>query len=96
MRQIIDISLSKSEEKYNQGLERLEREVVNCFLRRDEKWERKLLEVKLCSTPNSPRLLTSRNTTSQTNVKPLNVSPTNFYNLTGLAGASSFCANPPI
>lgn len=39
LRQIIDISLSKLEEKYNQDLER---EVMNCLLRRDEKWERKL------------------------------------------------------
>ncbi len=97
LRQIIDISLSKLEEKCNQDLERLERQMVNCLLRRDEKWEKKLMKVKFCSTPTSPRLLTSRTSMSQTHYEPVtNVSQTNTTNLTGLAGASSCCANPPI
>ncbi len=93
LRQIIDISLSKLEEKCNQDLER---EMMNCFLRRDEKWEKKLMKVKFCSTPTSPRLLTSRTSLSQTHYEPVtNVSQINTPNLTSLAGASSCCANPP-
>lgn len=97
LRKMINISLSKLEEHFYQGLERLEREMVNCLLRQDEKWERKLLKVKFCITPTSPRLLTSRTTAPQIHVEPVsNVSQTNTHCMTGLAGASSFCANPPI
>lgn len=86
LRQIIYISLSKLEEKCNQGLERLERAMVNCLLRRDEKWEKKLLKVKFCSTPTSPQLL--RTSMSQTHYEPVvNVSQTSTPNLTDLAGA---------
>ena len=51
----VDQRLEALEETVSQSLTRMEQAVVNCMLRRDEKWRRELSKLKVTSTPQTPR-----------------------------------------
>ena len=51
----VDQRLEALEETVSQSLTRMEQVVVNCMLRRDEKWRRELSKLKVTSTPQTPR-----------------------------------------
>ncbi len=55
-RQAVDTSLAGLEDYFLKSLEKLERAVTDCFLRREAKWESQMKKLRLTSTPTLSRL----------------------------------------
>ncbi|KAL0150121.1 hypothetical protein M9458_054548 [Cirrhinus mrigala] len=55
-RQAVDVSLAGLEDYFMKSLEKLEKAVTDCFLRRDAKWESQMKKLRLTSTPTFSRL----------------------------------------
>ncbi|XP_047670887.1 uncharacterized protein LOC125141425 [Tachysurus fulvidraco] len=55
-REAVDAGLAELQEGFQMSLEKLERAVTDCFLRRDAKWESQMKKLRLTSTPTLARL----------------------------------------
>lgn len=86
-RQYVDTTLGKLEEHFTSELAKLERSVVNCLLRRDEKWKKEMSRMRPTSTPISNRA--GATPTDISHIVPISpsVSP---------VGASPYYSKPPV
>ncbi|KAL0159209.1 hypothetical protein M9458_042934, partial [Cirrhinus mrigala] len=70
-REAVEASLAELEEYFQKSLEKLERAVTDCFLRREAKWQSQMKKLQYTSTP-LPRLHTYNPATSFSSLTALN------------------------
>ncbi|XP_036066205.1 uncharacterized protein LOC118598098, partial [Oryzias melastigma] len=90
-RDYVDASLAKLEEMFTSNIEKLEKDVVNCMLRRDEKWKKQLEKFRTTSTP-----IVQRTIAVSTDVSP--TPPTNIHHssFSSQPGAAPYYPKPPV
>lgn len=90
-RDYVNGSFAELERNFTAGLEKLEKDVVNCLLRRDEKWKKQFNKFRTTSTPHPHR--TTVSSESVTPTFPSNVPQPSLFSQ---SGAAPYYPKPPV